>query len=136
MNQMLASIRAGRDARHAASPALSLARSIGLELTKLKIRVPLQSSKCEGELQIDSKERMWLYVGVSDGSRATNFSNFGVFADTLKLDACEAGELPAWLARAQKKLKTRWNRNVKAAGVIRKKDGQRLVDWLFRALPE
>jgi hypothetical protein len=142
---MLASVQRRLATRNEKSPCLKLARSLGFEGERFRGRIALWStnSRYEGMVTLDSKKAKWLSVFlrnptgpvVTDFLRrpTTEFDNEGLRSDDLKLGACELAELPAWLARAEKKLKVRW-RTDPAVLDLRKADAARITEWLFSAV--
>lgn len=139
---MLASVQRRLATRNEKSPCLALARSLGFEGDRFRGRVALWStnSRYEGMVTLDSKKAKWLSVFLRNPTGpvivgwlrrpTTAFDNESLRTDDLKLGASALADLPAWLARAEKKLKIQWRTDA-ATLDLRKADAARVTEWLF-----
>ncbi|GMU61094.1 MAG: hypothetical protein AMXMBFR34_28570 [Myxococcaceae bacterium] len=147
MDTLLASVRARLQERNDTSPALDFARSLGLDVAKLSVRVSLGSTaltaghvpRVQGSVTLDSTSATWLsvHLAVLDGptgtvSGGTSFTNEKLWGDQLELGGCDAAGLPRWLARAQKRLGITWSQPPSfVGGTLRGKKRDAFVAWLF-----
>ena len=80
----------------------------------------------QSHAQVDSTSARWFHVSVTHvpnslaDHRMTSFGSKDAHTDQLGLGRCTPEELPAWFARAAKKLKvnwsvTLWNSNLRGA---------------------
>lgn len=147
MTQMLARVDAMLDERNASSPALDLARHIGLgELKVFWFHKYVGSSTLnrnsvpwyQGHITVDSRESEWLAVSISEvpGSVAgrrlyTSFNAYVLKSDTLELGRCTPQELPQWLAASAKKLNFAWDfGEVGGRSNVRGAKRERITQWL------
>jgi len=132
--------------REAASPALAVARAIGLgDLDSFwfwaflgatqtnRNRVP----SVQSNLSIDSTSPTWFSVSISVvdpgdvDRRSLSFSNDAVHRDDFGLGPCEAAALPSLLARAAQLLSITWNfADIGLRTSLRGKRRERLLAWL------
>lgn len=148
MTAMLARVDALLGERNATSPALALADHIGVgPLTTFWFRCWLGSTelnrfsvpRIQGNFAIDSRSPDWFSVSLSvvepGGLRSQHsaFSSEKVYGDSMKLGRCGAEEVPAWLARAARKLKCAWTRPEHASSNLRGKKRDRVIEWLIPA---
>lgn len=146
MTAMLKRVDALLAARNDASPALDLARRLGLgDLKAFWYRKYLGSTALnpfnvpvfQGSVGFDSREADWMHCSVSQmhpgglRSGSTHFTATKVYADTLKLGRCAAEEVPAWLAAAAKTHAFTWNFDGSTpSSNLRGKKRDRVVEWL------
>lgn len=112
--------------RNDESPALAFARSIGFDVDTFSVHWSLWSEELNREhggvpvyqshAEIDSTSADWFQVSVTHvpnslaDHRMTSFGSKGAHhIDQLGLGTCTPEELPAWFARAAKKLKVHWS---------------------------
>jgi len=127
--------------RSAESPALDLAKHIGIDVGDLFWFSASVSSKelnrsnvsCyQAHVSVDSRGKDWFSVNVSRvglGGRArSSFSSVRSLVDELELGDCEPSELPAWFAAAAKKLEISWRTSVRSN--VRGGKRSRISEWL------
>ncbi len=142
MRTFLATVEKGLERRASTSGVLDFARALGLDVKELKVHVMLRSesrnaqnvSGYQGSIDIDSRAARWFHVSLSRVALAnitTTYFTTDSLTDRLKVGRCEAQELPAWLAKAQQKLKVRWSKTPHFHGSLRGKKRQAFIDWLF-----
>lgn len=104
-----------RDAEKSGSPAHRIARLIGLpESTPFWFRASLSSRDVQLSVEIDSRKASWFRVDVARVDRGgiegyTSFTHDRIHDDALGIGRCDAGEVPAWLARVAKQLRLAWD---------------------------
>lgn len=124
--------------REAQSPALELARRIGLgALDTFFFEQYFGSTAHEHEvavvqahLAVDSRRPEWFRVNVSAGRRITAFDSRTVYGDGLGLGRCTVDELGPWCARAAEALQISWELPITPRTNLRGKKRARLVAWL------
>lgn len=152
MTAMLETVSARRAKKEAASSAVAFTSTLlGLDppLKSVHFRISLSCAESEtggvplyqGSLSVDSRWDAWWSVHLTrvDRSMSMKSTHFGASgedrADDLRVGTSQAiEELPAWVARAQKKLKITWNRGALVSGSVRGKKRALLEQWLFSAL--
>jgi hypothetical protein len=149
---MLESLRERLKHTDASSPAIEFARVIGLDVERLVISVFFYSegfrdpdpmvptarvSSAQGQVHIDSSLSKWVRVFVARSeadfeTTDTSFDNEETDDDELKLGSCPPEKLPLWLAKAQRRLRIRWDaQGAGISGSLRGKKRQKLREWLF-----
>jgi hypothetical protein len=143
---MLAEVQRLLADRQAASPALAVARAIGLgDLDSFWFWAFLGSrernrnnvSSVQSNLGIDSTSATWFTVSISivdptsSAHRGTSFTNERLYRDDLGIGRCEAPELPSLLARAGQLLSIAWDFDAMSPRTnLRGKKRERLVAWM------
>ena len=131
MRALLAEIDDTLGHRRAESPALALAGAIGIAAPpELWFRAVMLSLAYEmnGQIVVDSRRADWFSVIVFGRGKRTRFGVDVSTEDELALGRCDAHELPAWLARAAKRLGVRWKINLRTG--LRGQARTRLRAWL------
>jgi hypothetical protein len=118
MDAMIKSLQGDLQVRNESSPALELARRIGLEVKKVRVYLRLHSTTVNSRgaplvqcaVTVDSTRPVWLSVHLVqlEWDKRTSFTDEEVKDDTLGFGRCEAHELPAWLERARQELGVTW----------------------------
>lgn len=147
MEALLSRVQGMLREREAASPALGLARDLGLgELATFWLEASLNSEELnangvplyQGQASIDSRWPTWFFVSVSRvdvessaRSPETRFDVAQVHADTLGLGRCSAAELPRWAREAAGTLGVTWRLVRLLPGTnVRGARRERLARWL------
>lgn len=123
--------------RKSASPVLELAAELGIDAgERFRVSVQLHGARrLQLDVTLDSAKaehfRVWVQAGELGALELTHFDGDGVHRDDLGLGGTELGELPAWLARAEKKLKVKWDRAHARASYLRGKRLAVFLDWLL-----
>jgi len=125
------------------SPAIALARLIGIEVKKQFWFMASVSSHeltsgnvslYQAHVNVDSRRPTWFAINVSrvDGTVTgrTSFSSDKLNADELELGQCEPHELPEWLKRTSDRLGATWR--VGISSNVRGKKRDKIRDWLVR----
>ncbi|MEO8706022.1 MAG: hypothetical protein ABI867_38690 [Kofleriaceae bacterium] len=133
-----------RDAEKAGSPALRIARLVGLADAKLfwftaaiSMRVPANAIPAvQCHVTVDSRKAAWFEVSVAviEGGSISGYTHFthDSASDPLGIGRCDAAEVPAWLGKVGKKLRVTWERPVITSSIRGAKRDQ-IARWL---LPE
>ncbi len=151
---LLARVEQELSARHASSPALQLARAIGVgEQKELWFDLWLGSEehnvhhvpRLQLDVSVDSAQGEWMRVSLSElpddyaqlpRARRTAFTNVSVRSDALELGGCTPEALPAWLASAAERLRVRWAWDAARPRThLRGKNRERLTRWLRGGAP-
>jgi hypothetical protein len=139
LDALLARAEARRGERLQRSPALELARTLGLGALKafrLEAKLLSVGPHFCAQLLVDSRQASWFSVGVyavgREDGRVTSFTAEGLESDGLKLGACRPEELPAWLGRAARKLRRPWSHGMSfTATNVRGAKEEALLKWLW-----
>jgi hypothetical protein len=144
LDALFAALDAAFAARNAASPALALGPLIGVgEVALLWFRVAFGSReltvsnvpRIQGSVEVDSRRARWLSVDVTRLTRQLEFETtwFGPaeLDDALGLGRCEPAELPAWIARAARKLRVTWDDEPHVSSNLRGARRDAIVRWLL-----
>ncbi|MDP1829152.1 MAG: hypothetical protein Q8L48_38165 [Archangium sp.] len=138
LGEMFSQVNAGLEGRKSASAALALAGELGISSgDRFRVRIDVKGlppGKTSCGIVIDSAAGDELRVAVLTGFGAdamTRFTGAKMLQDDLKLGRCELAALPAWLARAAKKLRVRWDRGGVTTGHLRGKRLEVFLSWLF-----
>lgn len=145
MKALVAQAEVARTKRNTTSPALEFARSLGLGDLKVFswgqfVRVAdARKREVELSVDVDSKSGPWFSVHVARATEKPKYtlevtafdSSRKAERDELKLGRCEPHELPAFVARVQKKLGVNWKlAKTKPFTNVKGDKAKRLTAWL------
>lgn len=120
------------------SPALALGAEIGIgPVDEFWVDITINSRQEAGPgmprayvtIKIDSRTDYWFHASVSRFEDGWQHSTLGTPNDDLGLGSCERVELPAWLARAAKRLRVTW-KAPKLQSDLRGAKRARILAWL------
>ena len=136
LDALLAQVDAKLAQRKSGSPVLELADELGIASgDRFRVSVQLHGGKrMQLDLSLDSAKpehfSVWVQAGELGALELTHFDGHGVQRDDLALGSCELRELPAWLTRAEKKLKLKWGREEALTSYLRGKRLEVFLRWL------
>jgi len=135
LDTLFAEVESALAAYRRTSPALSLARAIGLDpppdVLWFRFRIASNDrgtvaiSRYEGNVRVDSREEPWFELWLS-GTQDTRFDSAGSVVDELGIGACTAEGLPIYLATVARRLDFKWQPFIVHAST----DRDRITKWL------
>ena len=149
LEALLSGATSTRKKRERESPALAFVRSIlgddaptesvefCIGINSVETPRPNAGPTIQGQLRVDSKADIWwrVHLGRLGAGFELKSTGFGAppcsSQDDLGLGACSLEELPAWLAKTQKKLKVHYAPDSVFTGSVRGKKRDRIRQWLF-----
>lgn len=145
LDALFAEVEGALDHRAATSPALALGPVIGIgKVDSLWFVASISSderagtvSRYQGDVTIDSRKARWFVVSIVDIAgtfdmgawKQTQFGSGTEPADELKLGRCDPAGVPAWLAKAARKLGITWGVPYIRTG-LRGTKRDRIAAWL------
>ncbi|HEY3805221.1 MAG TPA: hypothetical protein VGL61_21575 [Kofleriaceae bacterium] len=140
MRALLAELDDTYDARNASSPALALGPIIGIggvSLLWFDARIWSRevyaghTARVQGTISVDSRRTDWFRVYVSEYGvqGSTRFGSHVAAEDHHGVGACDAADLPAWLAATAKHLRVTWDDYFLSSN-LRGTKRERIAAWL------